>query len=221
MTKAKPKAEQFFEPGQAGVTPTPRAKAPASTKAAKTKAQDGIDVRPPLARRAIHVDSEVKNLTADAGIVDDQKKLRSDIERIRKIRKPFGSMTQKLALPKRPGYHTHWFNDEPGRVEDAAANGWAHRTGKDGKPVSRVVGRGRDSGALYAYAMDLPMIFWQEDMDARHDVASARIDEIRKKPFQAQPGMATKADVGKFYDPTDSGVVKIKQTVARAQPSGE
>lgn len=218
MTKAKPKGGEFFSPETAGIVPTPRGKEPVAAKPVKTK---GAPSLPPLTRRAIQVDSDQPNLTADGSLAADQKALRADIERIRKVRKPFGAMTQKLALPNRAGYHRHWFNDEPGRVEDALANGWAHVQTKEGKPLSRVVGRGRDSGALYAFAMELPMIFWQEDMDARHDVATARIDEIRKKPFQAQPGMATRQDAGKFYDPTETGVVKIKQTIERTRPSSD
>lgn len=174
---------------------------------------------------AVHTSSAANAPTADAKIapeLQERQLLKADIERIRKIRKPFGSMTQKLALPGINGYHQHWFNDDPGRVEEATANGWAHVMGKDGKPVKRVVGRGRDSAALYAYAMKLPIIFWQEDLNARHDAAQARIDEVRKKPFRAKPGQAEKSDAGKFYSPNEDGeVVHMKTTRARIPNPGE
>jgi hypothetical protein len=119
-------------------------------------------------------------------------------------RKEWGEYSQKLALPKRAGYHTHWFNDVAGRLDEALASGWAHRINpRDGKPFHRVVGSGREGKPLEAYAMDLPLVFWQEEMDARHKVASDRIEGIKKNPFQAAPGQAKASDKGKFYDPTD------------------
>ena len=220
-------AEDFFDPEDQTGAPKKK-KAAASKKPVKTKAKTAAAAPSPQApapaprqaapkNTAVRVDRAKEHLTADAQIsdADNRKMLAADIERIRKMRKPFGAMTQKLAIAGRAGYHRHWFNDDPGRVDEARNNGWAHVT-KNGEPVKRVVGRGRDNGALYAYCMELPTIFWQEDMQARHDAAQARIDEIRKTPFRAPPGMAQRSDAGKFYDPTESGVVKIKQTMARA-----
>lgn len=129
--------------------------------------------------------------------------LEEAIQRIRLIRKPLGAYQQKLALDKRPGYHTHWFNDEGGRIDDALANGWAFRKDKDGKPTKRAVGRGRDQGVLYAYGMDIPEVFWQADMDARHAAAAEKIDGLKAAPFRAPNGKADKADKGRFYDPVE------------------
>jgi hypothetical protein len=123
-----------------------------------------------------------------------------------KNRKEWGEFSQKLALPKRHGYHTHWFNDVAGRIDEALASGWTHRINpRDSKPYHRVVGTGRDGKAQEAFAMDLPDVFWKEEMDARHKVASDRIDAIKKNPFQSKPGQAQASDQGKFYDPTESG----------------
>ena len=120
-------------------------------------------------------------------------------------RKEWGEFSQKLALPKRAGYHTHWFNDISGRIDEALASGWSHRMNpRDGKPFHRVVGTGRDGKALEAYAMDLPLVFWQEEMDARHKVASDKVDSIKKRPAVAQPGQAQASDAGKFYSPHES-----------------
>lgn len=152
-------------------------------------------------------------LTADVSLLpeaqrasDDRKTLVEVVARIRQMRKPFGAQTQKLALPKRPGYHRHWFNDVGGRVDEAKESGWAHINGQDGKPLKRAVGTGRDNGVLNAYAMELPEVFWQEDMDARHTEAQSKMDAIKESPARAKPGQASKADVGKFYNPMeDSG----------------
>jgi len=135
----------------------------------------------------------------------DRNALLADIERIRKMRKPLGTHSQKLALPKRPGYKRHWFNDSPGRIEQAKANGWAHVKDSDGQPISRVVGAGRDNGALRAYAMELPEVFWLEDMAARHAEATAKVEAIKKSPFRAEQGTAKPSDRGKFYDPQEDG----------------
>jgi hypothetical protein len=180
-------------------------------EAAKKKARKG---RSPLAHmNAVEVEAGRVDLTGDAEITtqaDNEADLKADIERIRKLRKPFGSLSQKLALPERPGYHQHWFNDEPGRVDEAVANGWSHVQDREKKPIRRVVGRGRDSGALYAYAMQLPEIFWAEDVRARHQKAQDRVDEIRKNPFRSKPGQATTADQGKFYSPKDE-VMSVRE----------
>jgi hypothetical protein len=157
---------------------------------------------------ALHVDSDRDDLSADAAFLEAQserKALAADIERIRKLReaRPFSTMTQKLALPTRPGYYRHWFNDEPGRVDEATNNGWSHVKDKDSKPVKLVVGTGRDKGALNAYAMEMPIVFWNEDRDRRHKMAQDRVDEIKKAPFRAKPGQADKSDQGKFYSARD------------------
>lgn len=143
-------------------------------------------------------------LAADEAVAPEPgEDLESDIERVRKLRKPFGSSTQKLALAPRAGYHSHWFNGEGGRVDDALANGWAHRKDADGKPVKRAVGRGRDQGVLYAYAMDLPEQFWLEDMAAKHQVANEKMAALKASPFQSKAGQAKASDQGKFYSPVE------------------
>lgn len=203
------------KPAKGAAAEKPPAKKAAPAKA-KTKARPdprATAARPAPARspllQAIDVHpGKQDDLTADAAIGavqgDNRAQLIADIERIKKLRKPFGTFTQKLALPQREGYKRHWFNDEPGRVEEALSNGWAHvQDSKSGQPVRRVVGTGRDKGALYAYAMEIPKVFWDQDMQARHDAAQARIDEIKKNPFRSKPGQADKSDAGKFYSAKD------------------
>jgi hypothetical protein len=136
--------------------------------------------------------------------IDDPALLRQEIERIRSIRRPLGAYSQKLALSERRGYKRHWFNDQAGRPVEAESNGWAFVKGSDNKPIKRCVGSGRDKGALYAYAMEIPLEFWQEDMASKNKVAQDALDSLKKTPFRAAPGASKPADSGKFYDPTES-----------------
>ena len=169
--------------------------------------------RPSNASRAIADQPHLEvspGLTGDASIAPDSapregETVEQAIARIRAIRQPFGAFTLKLALPVRSGYHRHWFNDVAGRIDEAQASGWSHiMNPRDGKPLNRVVGTGRDNGVLKAYAMELPEVFWQEEMDAKHKAAQEKIDAIKKNPFQAAPGQAKASDKGKFYDPEES-----------------
>lgn len=79
-------------------------------------------------------------------------------------RKPFGSMQLKLAHEIRPGFHGHWFNDIPGRVQRASEAGYEHVKDKDGKPVDRVVGTAEGGGPLIAFLMEIPEEWYREDM---------------------------------------------------------
>jgi hypothetical protein len=130
--------------------------------------------------------------------------LEQAIARIKGMRSPFGSQSLKLAMPTRHGYHRHWFNDVAGRIDEATTSGWANvKDLKTGQPLKRTVGSGRDGGALIAYAMEIPEVFWQEEMDARHKTASEKLESIKKNPFASKPGQAQASDKGKFYDPTE------------------
>jgi hypothetical protein len=131
------------------------------------------------------------------------------IARIREMRRPLGEFHLKLDIEKRRGYHTHWFNDAGARIDEAVAAGWAFRT-RDGQRVRRAVGVGRDRGVLYAYAMDLPIVFWQEDMAARHKQATEKMESLKSAPFRARPGAAKPSDSGKFYSPVE-GQEPIRQ----------
>lgn len=140
----------------------------------------------------------------------ERDKYKAEVERIRKTRKPFGAFQQKLVLSLRPGYHRHWFNDIPGRVDEAVASGWTHVEDKDGRPVKRIVGSGRDKGALYAYAMEIPDVFWEEDQAELARRAKAPLDAIKSKPIMAKPGESRPEDDSKFYSPREH-VVDIQR----------
>jgi hypothetical protein len=162
------------------------------------------------------VDREVAETLA-ADNITDAPTLEQEIARIRATRRPLGAFAQKLALPVRPGYHRHWFNDVAGRVQEAADNGWAHVLDKDRKPLARCVGTGRDKGALYAYAMEIPEVFWQEDQDARNQAAADKMQGLKNAPFRSAPGQAKPADKGEFYDPTESeaGPISIGSSLVK------
>ena len=152
------------------------------------------------------------HLGADLALGESTGDLDEDIKRVRAMRKPLGAFSQKLALPKRQGYYRHWFNDEPGRLDEAKEAGYAFIRDKDGKQYKRCVGTGRDRGALYAYAMEIPTVFWREDQDRKDQVAQRMLDSV-KNPAQARPGEAKPSDRGKFYDPTESeaGPVRVEK----------
>lgn len=82
----------------------------------------------------------------------------------REKRRPFGSQVQKLAYEARTGYHRHWFNDSPGRIEQAKEAGYTPVMDKEGKQVVRVVGTNPAGGALLGYLMEIPQEWYDEDM---------------------------------------------------------
>lgn len=197
-------AEQGNRPAS-GLAPSdarrPQGRPPLNQSAARAPRAPQPEIEP------VKIDVAIEGVTGDAEIAlnataHEGETLEQTIARIRQIRQPFGAMSQKLALPTRSGYHRHWFNDTAGRVDEASASGWAHISNpRDGNPLKRVVGSGRDNGALYAYAMEIPSVFWDEMMDDRHERAQAKIDSIKKNPFAAKAGQAKPSDRGKFYDP--------------------
>ena len=96
----------------------------------------------------------------------------------------YGQAEQKLAWPEIPGFRLFWANDEPGRVADLLEKGYSH-VEKDGKPVSRVVGKGQMGGGLIAYLLKIPMEWYNEDVlgaQAREDEKMQRIREGKVNP---------------------------------------
>jgi hypothetical protein len=166
---------------------------PRRGRPAKTAADAAVEVAP-----AVSVDAQPQ----------ENETLEQAIARIgalrEKNRQEWGAFSQKLALPVRPGYHRHWFNDVGGRIDEAKASGWSHvKNPRDGTPLKRAVGTGRDNNVLNAYAMELPDVFWKQEMDLRHGVAKEKVDAIKKKIASAVPGQAQASDQGKFYSPVE------------------
>lgn len=189
--QTQPPADEFYEPA-------PQAPAASQLAHAAEVRAHSVPVEESL--------SADVDMSPHAEPMSEREQRLADIERIRTMRQPMGAFTQKLALPKRAGYHRHWFNDSPGRIDLAKANGWAFVNDAEGKPIKRVVGSGRDNAAMYGYAMEIPDIFWLEDQSARHAIAQERLDSIKKRVAAAQPGESHASDAGKFYSPTESPV---------------
>lgn len=171
-------------------------------------AEEAQDFNGMHARDAIEFE---RNLSADASIVDDEfdpapdiedrEAYRAYIERIKAGRRPLGEYNFKLALPHRRGYKRHWFVDAPGRVDLAQENGWSLIRGKDGKPLRRNAGRGPQAPSQFAFAMEIPLVFWEEDQAYKHKLASDRVDGIRNRPATAAQGQNKPEDNQKFYNP--------------------
>jgi len=161
-------------------------------------------------------------LTADATLLVepgedfDMEAYQREVERIRKQRKPFGAFSQKLALEQRRGYKRHWFNDTPGRIEEKLREGWTHVKDREGKPVKRVVGGGRNNAELIGFAMEIPVVIWEEEQAAYHREAQARMDDIRRNPVRAPSGTTHKSDANKFYSPREEMVRIIEDPVPRS-----
>lgn len=103
-------------------------------------------------------------------------------------RQPFGSTTQKLAYPARPGFHRHWFNDDPGRIDAALAAGYTHVLDKKGENVHKVVGVNTAGGPLEGYLMELPEEWYQEDMARQHAETEKIQDAIKRGAVAGSPG---------------------------------
>lgn len=103
-------------------------------------------------------------------------------------RQPFGNQTQKLAYPLRSGYHRHWFNDDPGRVDQAILAGYTHVIDKDGNNVKRVVGSNAGGNPITGFLMEIPEEWYQEDMAFQQKVVDTMDDAIRRGAVVGNPG---------------------------------
>lgn len=204
MTKKKPPTsalpeKAFYDPandGKAGLNQ------PVPTSAASVQAPE-VNAAP--------LAPDQPDVTADLSLaLSHEETLARDIERIRSLAQPFGTLTQKLAVPSIPGYSQHWFNDEPGRVDEAKRSGWANVEDEEGSPVKRIVGRGRDSKGLYAYLMKIPSVFREEAMSRRHEEAQERMDEIKRHPVSDGRQMGKASDNEKFYTPGKGVVIDTR-----------
>jgi len=107
----------------------------------------------------------------------------------RDTRKPFGSHQQKLAYEARSGYHRHWFNDTPGRLEKALEAGYTFVLDRQQRKVSRPVGVSEGGGSLMGYLMETPEEWYKEDMAAEQQRINELEDNIRQgEDAQGKPG---------------------------------
>ena len=106
----------------------------------------------------------------------------------REARKPFGSHVQKLSYPERPGFHRHWFNNTPGRLESALAAGYTHVEDKEGRKVQRPVGVDDAGQVLLGFLMEIPEEWFQEDMAAQQKNVDEMDSAIRSGAVAGSPG---------------------------------
>ena len=133
--------------------------------------------------------------------------------RHRPTRKPFGSMDQKLAWPPIKGFHLHWFNDIPGRLDRAKEAGYEHVKNADGENATRIVGVASEGGGLRAYLMKIPQEWYDEDMK----LEQKRIDELDsdlQRGRVAGEGLTKHDTAEKFY----VGKEGIKITTGAGRP---
>lgn len=127
----------------------------------------------PPAQKAVKPRAAPLKVTEDVAMSEPQS-----IGRVvtREQRRPFGAHRQKLAYAIRPGFHRHWFNDTPGRLEEAEGAGYKFVADKEGRKVCRPVGVHEGGNALMGYLMEIPEEWYREDMLAQQK----GVDEIDK-----------------------------------------
>lgn len=129
---------------------------------------------------------------------------------IRGKRESFNGTEGKLRIGHQiEGYHTHIFNDTPGRIEQALRVGYEFVTPDEvGGTATNVVSRNTDIGdkvrflvgtdgdaPQYAYLMKIKQEFYEEDQDklqAKNDLT----DEAIRGGTMNKPGNSTEG----FYD---------------------
>ncbi|WP_213775104.1 hypothetical protein [Bradyrhizobium sp. dw_78] len=124
----------------------------------------------------------------------------------RRVTNPFGAARQKLNYPARPGYHRHWFNDQPGRIDIAKQAGYTHVTGNDGEHVKRVVGTMEGGGGLVAYLMEIPTEWWEDDLRAQQ----ARVNEIEAQMKRGVGAGKEHLEPGQYVPMNADGTPRIR-----------
>lgn len=123
-----------------------------------------------------------------------------------KKRRPFGSRERKLAMAPREGFHRHWFNDDPGRIERAGEAGYTHVRDPKGSNTSNVVGVSRGGGPLVAYLMEIPIEWYQEDMLAQDEDVLSLLHQIGRGDYEKPGGR----DGQLQYAGSDKGGISIQ-----------
>ncbi len=110
------------------------------------------------------------------------------LEKRRRERKPFGSQMQKLARPEREGYYRRWINDIPGRIQRALDAGFTHVNDETGKPDKTVVGVQEGGQSLYAFFMETPQEWHDEDMAEEQRKVDEMERSIKEGRVNIKPG---------------------------------
>lgn len=103
-------------------------------------------------------------------------------------RVPLGVPRQKMTTPSKPGYVRRWINDHNNRIQRAQQAGWEFVTDpnlhvgenvesgdrSDGSMKRMPVGTQEGGSPLYAYLMEIPREYYDEDQQAKQQ----KVDEI-------------------------------------------
>lgn len=116
-------------------------------------------------------------------------------------RRPLSVPMRKMELPEIPGFHVHWINDYPGRVEQAQDGGYEFVAREEvrlnergptptdtdlGSRVSMVVGSNGDGTPLRAYAMKIKNEWYEEDQKVLQNRNNQIDESIRRGKQQVE-----------------------------------
>lgn len=133
---------------------------------------------------------------------------RARSERGRKRRQPLGQSQQKLAATVPDGMVGHWFNDTPGRVQQAMDAGYTfisnegedlEEEGSRDQARRELVGRKEDGSPMYAYLMAIPAEWYQEDQAAKQSAVDETDSAIRRGNIRG----AARGDESSYYVPSE------------------
>ena len=135
----------------------------------------------------------------------------------RRKRKPLGVSEQRLQANVPTGMTGRWVNDTPGRIQ-RALEGYYEFISSDGDVVqdreggrSEIVGTGRDGGAMRAYLMAIPTVYYDKDQAAKQ----SKIDEVEDAIKRGTPQQAAAQDEGAFYTPSEGISIRPNTTAER------
>lgn len=126
------------------------------------------------------------------------------------VRKPFAEREMRLTAPQRPGFHRHWFNDEPGRIVAMQERGYKI-VSVDGKPMKRVVGVSARGDGQVGILMEIPIQWWLEDQRAQQKTADETEATIRRNEIAASDG-------SNRYIPRDGITVQVERRGSALAP---
>lgn len=146
-----------------------------------------------------------KEETSEQGTRNARPRTRS--EQGRRQRKPLGQPQQKLKASVPDGMQGYWFNDKPGRLQQALEAGYtfisdegSELEGREGAR-SELVGTKEDGTPMHAYLMAIPKEWYQEDQQAKQ----ASVDETDAAIRRGNIRGADQRDSSSYYVP-DEGI---------------
>ena len=131
-------------------------------------------------------------------------------------RVPLGAHRLRLEGEERPGFKRRYLNDVGSRIEQARNAGYTFvNDPKTGEPKKQLVGVLKEGGGMYAYLMEIPIEFYNEDQDLKEGHLKQFDDAIKRG---AGPGKLPGED-GRYVPmkPDGSPVIEIKDSIPRRQ----